>query len=511
MDPILVVGAGPVGLLLAGELYRHGVPCRIVDAGGHRNLPRAIAVHARTLEIFASLGLFAEALERGKPCRAIHLHDGRAPLARIDLGAVDSPLSLALCLPQHQTEAILEAHLERLGGRVERGVRLVDLQQDPASVTVTLEDHRARTTERFAWVVGCDGARSATRQLLGVPFEGTDIPGFYAVGAFQVEGPIDTSAAHVFFAPEGPLAMLPLPAPGAMRVALDLPDLEQPHALDLPFFQDLIDTRGPRGTRLSEPRDISALRMQQRIVPRFRHGRVFLAGDAAHVHAPLGGQGMNTGLQDAHNLAFRLALAARGVAADGLLDAYDAERRPVAEALLRGVEASQLWAGLRHPAARTLRDGAIRFLSRFEGVRRRAAEGIAEVAVGYPESPWVGEDIDAPLEGPSPGERAPDAPLPGGACLHDLLRDPRHALLLLCRPGDAEGRERMSRIAATIGHRFDRHIAVHAFEGGELGQRYGGGRSCLYLIRPDGHIGFRAAPPRLEGLSAHLRKVFRVV
>jgi 3-(3-hydroxy-phenyl)propionate hydroxylase len=348
---VLVIGAGPVGLTLAGELLRHGVGVRLLD-----RLPRplehpnAAIVHVRTLEILAAMGAVEGFLREGYPLPGIHSRAFGQRLGFIDVGGVDSPYPRPRTIPQQATERLLTGHLARLSGRVERAVEAIALEQDEGEVRVRLRHLGAgnrESTAAAAWVVGCEGSRSLTREACRIPFTGQR----YAGKEFlQVDARIRWTHPHgygyQFIGARHVLFCFPYDAAGFYRIIAartdQNPDNHEPPSLE--EMQAIVREMTEPDVELHGPTWFNRFRSGHRIAGRFREGRAFLAGDAAHVHVPIGGQGMNYGIHDAFNLAWKLAAVIKGDARPALLDTYATERRPADEALVRGTDPSA------HPA-----------------------------------------------------------------------------------------------------------------------------------------------------------------
>ncbi len=552
----LVVGAGPVGLAMASELARHGLSCRIIDQGeGPSVWSKAQVLHARTLECFQDMGLVDAVIARGRQIGGARIMTPALErIARVELGGIDSPYPYLLSLSQRETELVLAEHIERAHGvRIERKVKLGGFTQDDSGVVATLEHADGWVEEvRVPYLLGCDGAHSTVRKTLNLPFEGSTYDARLIQADVRVDLPV---AVHddelaIFLGPKGMLGFFPLPGDKRFRLLTFLdPGDDRPVALLT--FQALLAERGPAGASLGDPAWMIDFRIHCRLVPHYRVGRAFLAGDAAHIHSPAGGQGMNMGIQDAYNLAWKIALVARGVAKDTLLDSYEAERRPVAEATLRstdtGTRAFQAALAMKNPLAIGLRNHFMSFVTSLGFVKERAGRTVSQIEVGYPKSPIVGQD-QASLwnvriagtderpglsdwihfgDGPAPGARVPDMPV-GEGTLFQLLRGTEHTLL--CFDGAAatdSGYEKLARIVTMarerLGERVRAYVIVPGTElpaalpanvpvlfdaDGELHRRFGSRSECIYVVRPDGYVGYRSQPADEQGFAAWLDRVF---
>jgi len=395
VEPVLVVGAGPVGLTMALELARYGVPVRLVDKMSARSdKSRAVALWSRTLELLDREDVTAELIARGNKVSAANIVSGQKLIARLDLARVQTPYPFLLLLPQNETETVLEQRLERYGVRSELGIELSAFTEDSQGIDATLRDANGReSSQRFSWLVACDGSHSPIRHDLGLSFDGDTIGTDWALGDFHMTGaPYPLNELPTYWHQDGALIFFPM-APGRYRVIASLgpSGATLPEPPTMQGFQAIVDRRGPGGIALTDPIWTSTFRINERQVDRYRVGRVFLAGDAAHVHSPAGGQGMNTGMQDAINLAWKLALVCRGLArGPHLLDSYDAERRPVGAEVIASAGHLTKLALLGNPIGKHVRDAVAHVMMGLPPVQHAIADTMTEIAVGYPKSPLNG-------------------------------------------------------------------------------------------------------------------------
>jgi 2-polyprenyl-6-methoxyphenol hydroxylase-like FAD-dependent oxidoreductase len=324
---VLVVGAGPAGLFMAAELNRHGVSCRIIDKNdGPTRDSRAASIQARTLEILESIGLADEFVQAGNICHAAATYTSDHKLIKyLTFDELDSAFPFVLQLPQSQTERIVARYLARLGTEVERRVEVVAFEQDEDGVRATLQPADAgQETAHASYLVACDGAHSPVRHALGVSFSGDDYPTDFMTADVQVDWKLPRDQHAFFFAAEGMLAFFPLPR-GRATIAADIGPAQGHHApLGEPALEDLqaiFNARTPGGV-LSDPIWKMYYRVHCRQAERYQVGHVFLVGDAAHVSSNIGGQGMNTGMQDAYNLGWKLGLVLNARSPAILLDSY---------------------------------------------------------------------------------------------------------------------------------------------------------------------------------------------
>ena len=525
---VLVVGAGPTGLTMAAQLAAFGVRVRVVDRAVDRvHESRALAIQPRTLEVLSSLGVTDELVAGGNRTVRLCLHvrgrERAVPL--FDLGLQDTAYPYLLFLSQAETERILGEHLTAAGLGIDRGVELVGLDQTPDGAVASLRHADGREEPVSArYVVGCDGAHSTVRHLAGIGFEGGSYPQTFVLADLEADG-VASGAANAFLSGQGMLVLFPLGRPAswrllAMRPPTDVPPADAPVSLDQ--VQALADTFTGATVRLRDPVWMTNFRLHHRAATRYRAGSVFLAGDAAHIHSPAGAQGMNTGIQDAVNLGWKLAQAVRGNPDPTLLDTYDTERAPVGRMVLRFTDRAFTVATSTNPVVRFARTriapALIPAVLAPRIMRATAFRTVSQLGIGYRHSPLSVEGPRPPRKGPRAGDRLPDGPVLGaGGTLHGLTATPGWHLLL-CGPAAAGS----SGETAALGQQYSGRLTVHRLTEPDPGnattatfgdalRRLGltPGTSGLYLVRPDGHIGYRTGGTDLSGLMSYLKRWIR--
>ncbi len=403
--PVLVIGAGPVGLIMAAELARYGVPVRVIDKlRAPTTQSRALAIWPRTLELLDAAGCGSAFAANGLHAKAVSIHVGNSTLARIPLGTIASSFNYLLMIPQSETERFLEDHLRTFGVLVEREIELTDFvnRDDGVSCTLLHAGGRLETLDA-GWLIGCDGAHSFVRSRLRLEFEGETLPIGFVLADVHVAGlAIPPDEPAIFWHPDGAVMFFPI-SRERYRIIADLGSVPL-HVPDLAEMQAIVDRRGPGGITLSDPVWLSDFGVNERKVRDYRKGRVFLAGDAAHIHSPAGGQGMNMGMQDAFNLAWKLALVERQEARPSLLESYSIERSGVAQQVLSDSGRMTRVVLLKSHLAQKVRNLVVKQIFSIPVIRRAIANRLSGIMIHYSDSPLnVGA---APrLRGPTPGER----------------------------------------------------------------------------------------------------------
>jgi len=521
---VLIVGAGPVGLLLGAELQRAGVAVSVIDKIPARGFfCKALGITPRTLEIFGDLGIVDRAIDAGVWLTGVETRVDGVMVPERSMRVPDHGLPYgSLSLAQYETERLLEAAFAEHGGWVNYGFMLDRFEEDVDCVKAHLTDAQGDAhVVRCKWLVGCDGAHSKVRTALGLSFEGEQYPQTFALADVDVDWTLPRGSMYRFErtgSTHAKTSAVAVPIRGSARryrlsmivpedrasslAAIGAPDFDTMCALLLPAL--------PEGVQLSSMRWSSVYRVSHRIASAYGRGRVFIAGDAAHIHPPVGGQGMNTGLQDVHNLAWKLAHVAKGLAGPALLDSYQAERHPVGVDVVKSTSEA-LNAVLAQQAA-------------------NPAMRETQLLITYRGSPIVADGwTDADPLSPAPGDRLPDA---GGLSqrfvgharrLHEFIGRGRYTLvgyvdtmeqqfgafIELCRAFAAWSGDARSAVLVTA-QGFETPdselMATLTDAAGEFTAAYRPTGGAAWIARPDGHIGWRTDRCSIDDMESWLRR-----
>ncbi|KVE25249.1 FAD-binding monooxygenase [Burkholderia singularis] len=516
--PVLIVGAGPTGLAAAICLARARVPVRIVDqAAQPARHSRAIGIQARTLELFEQQRVVEPFVALGHRARVATLYSGGQQIAQLDFDPLQTRYPYLLLLDQSITERLLTEHLASFGVEVERNVALVHCADPRGTLEVTLRHGDGRQEQmQPSYVVAADGAHSTLRRLLDIEFAGHAFEQTFMLADLDIATGWPDDEIHLFTTSEGIAGLFPMGG-GRYRLVADRPPrngaLNDEGGPSLELCRDVVRARVTPGLELGGLAWSSYFHLHSRMVAQLRHGRVFFAGDAAHVHSPAGAQGMNTGIQEAFNLGWKLARVLIGNAPDRLLDTYHAERHPIERDVLRQTGFVTHVVEADRGPLKLLREHVVPILSSFGPLRDAARRTLSELALQYRKSPLT---LERALDGgPRAGERAPDAvvrvldgPLgqaPGVATLFDL-HDPAHFTLLVLEqhapgddaaaPADTHGRA----LAVELGRSMPAAVRCWRVTDAEgdvapsLADGYGRTRPAFYLLRPDGYVAARGRP-----------------
>ncbi|CAA9412549.1 MAG: Salicylate hydroxylase [uncultured Propionibacteriaceae bacterium] len=492
MSDVLVAGAGPTGLTLACDLLASGVSVRVVDAApGPARTSRALGLQPRGGEVLDRAGALADVDQWSIPLRKVAIDLGGRSAAVLQVGRRTALVTRpARLVSQAEVEAGLRRRLAQLGQTEEWNLGVVRAGQGEDQVTVGLSDG---STARCAWLVGCDGAHSRVRKLAGIGFPGVQIIERFLLADVHADLPAPRDSASVWLHGDQILAAFPLPGLDLWRLMAPAPP-GTPEGLKSAAIVDLLSARlseraGWPSSRIVATEWTSVFKIQRRLADRYREGRILLAGDAAHIHSPLGGQGMNTGLGDAENLAWKLALVASHRAEPSLLDSYELERRPIAADVLSSTSALTRMVVGESTLARVLRDRLFVPLLHRPAVQRRIWEHASQLKVTYRCGPLAGNTWTRFRTRPQAGDRVPD---------------------WSCRHGDGT----VTRLHAELGSRWvlltpsspPMGATQALMQCSELVRRRLGAdlvtvlttdrldRNSAMLVRPDGHLGWRGAP-----------------
>lgn len=543
---VLIVGSGPTGLTMACELARHGVTPRIIDKSPTPSVhSKAFGIHARTLELFETMGIVEAMLGQGNICNGFDMYNRGKPLAHVIFDTLESRYPYFLILAQSDTEKILNAHMESFGIRVEREKELVGIDRTDSGITarLKLKDGSEELID-CSYIAGCDGAHSTSRHLLDLEFKGAPYPNYWLLADCDLDWKYPLHHLSVFIHPSGVTAFFPLYSDRG-RLMFELPEATIDMEMAEPTIEDVrrhMNEREIDYKSVGSPNWLAYFKLHHRIVDRYGDGKVFLCGDAAHIHSPIGGQGMNTGIQDAYNLAWKLALVLKGNSPENLLDSYNPERHRVGKGVVRTTDAATKMVGIHNPVLASIRNKLVGTISKLDPVQEKLLTTLSQIEVNYSESPiaeerWYQPDAIEGFHGYRhdlvAGERVKDYPLvgldgKGGSRLYDIFRDIRHKLLLFTgsEPEDMELNE-LRKIHSSIGSEYEDTIDTHVIAGTDglpadlktmgpvwldkdllMHKDFGAARASLYLLRPDSYIGFRNQPASLSDLAEYLPVIF---
>ena len=455
---VLIVGAGPIGLFLANECARRGLRWRLVETRPTQSLhSKALAIFPRTLEIFDMAGIVSPFLEVANRVTSVAIitHDRR--LAHMPFTPKESPYSFIAMVPQNVTERLLVENLQHKNGAVEYETSFVSAVQHEDHVAVVLERKGQHIELTAAYVVGCDGAHSSVRHLLDLPFEGEEYHTLFLLADIETNDNLPADELQLCPSELGPLAIFPMSLRHRRIVATT--DTREGNAPSLDLVREMLAQRAPAGIDALSLHWSSYFHIHHRQAAKLRVGRIFIAGDAAHIHSPFGGQGMNTGLHDVWNLVWKLDLAVHGHAGEVLLDSYTSERRPVIKHVIEMTDFLTRAMGTPNKFAQALRDTIIPMISRLIPFQHAFVQRLSELGIAYQGSPIV--------EGA--GKRYFDDSLRGGKGILS------HFLLLVGTGADPSTIEAAKQLAESFPDFVELRLSQHP---------------DLTLIRPDGYIAY---------------------
>lgn len=372
MNDVLIVGAGPTGLMAALTLANRGITPRIID---RRIEPiqtsNALGIQPRTLEVWETLNIVEDAISKGHQLQGLTLSKPDHQIAQLSFTDLPTKFPFILSLPQAKTEALLASHLNKLGVTIERGVSLESLNIQGDHVQATCNGD----TQSYRWVIGADGTKSTVRDLAGIPFEGKDLPQHFIMADLQVNWDLDPTCGHVILSPQGPIAYFPFDRNNNGRLIFDVtldPELKKEKNPSFDHFKSLLKQRYHKRASLSEVNWISSFWVHSKLASSYRKGNLFLAGDAAHQHSPFGGQGLNTGAQDAFFLANLMADVLQNKESEAVLDSYEDIRRPIGEAVVKRTDLMTRIMTSSSKPLQMLRNAAIPIIFAIPPIRNKA-------------------------------------------------------------------------------------------------------------------------------------------
>jgi 2-polyprenyl-6-methoxyphenol hydroxylase-like FAD-dependent oxidoreductase len=487
VDNILIVGAGPTGLVLALALLQRGISVRLIDEKPGPSIhSKAFGIHARTLEILAKLGVVSSFLEKGNKAHAIIFHrEKKECIFKLEEKYLkDTPYPFVLMLPQSETEHILGHEVLQWGGRVEWKTKLIGIENGTAILS---------TGERlnFNWLIGCDGGRSTVRHLLKIPFEGVEFSETFLIVDIEGKSEATMPSPHFFFSKQG-LAGLIAFKPELNRVILPLKADEEIEE-NLSAIQSELKKRGCGEFFIPEEiKWFSHFKIHRRMVNKLREGNCLLAGDAAHIHSPVGGQGMNTSIQDAFNLAWKLSQVIKGISPSHLINSFELERLPVAKKVLKGTTAFTRVLNFVQKTGFFPLFFFILFLIR-KFFRKAVTRGLTELSLTYKKSLYIEKTVqDFFWKGPKAGERAPNVILKNKKNFFEYLNHPESTLLIFHENERLEGK----------GYK------LLVLNDPNLMSIYHACEKSIYFIRPDGVIGYRRHRIHVKKIQQYLLKMF---
>jgi 2-polyprenyl-6-methoxyphenol hydroxylase-like FAD-dependent oxidoreductase len=495
------------------------------------------------------MGLASCVLNNGRKFDALNIHTPDRRLARIvfeELDWQDAVFPFWLSIPQSETERCLEEHLNELGGGVERGTELLDLEQfqDFARVKLKHPDDSIETID-VPWMVGCDGAHSRTRRLLGLEMKGKADDNVFILGDVRIGWELPEGEGSNILSPDGIVLIVPMPQPKRYRIIAHMPELtiSDTPRVTLDCLQSLVNQRTNFKATLSDLSWSSFFSSKHFVVSHHRQGRVFMAGDAAHIHSPVGGQGLNSGIQDAYNLMWKLALVQKGKAQPKLLDSYSVERHETAENLIAGVSTATRILTVKHKPVQKVRDQLAGVLLNLDHMRNRMGRNVAMLDIKYQAGPaiardvptnprfmqWLGLDDSDFHKGPFAGMRARNVMLRdngnvSGNSLFDLFDGTHHTLLIFSGFTESPPLQALAELSTGLQLQYQAHIQSYiisleqppALNGGwhiihdsngSIHRTYAAWKPSLYLIRPDKYVGFRSQGIDRSQLSAYLDSI----
>lgn len=504
--PVMIVGAGPTGLMMACELARHGVSFRIIDKNKEPSTgTNATWIQTRTIEIFDQMGIADQLIRMSNPCHAINFYLEGKSLVKLPLHEIDSAYPFILMLRQSETEKLLNKRLEELYGKVERALELIDVKQSGDTVISTIRYADGHIEIVYSdWLLACDGANSTVRNQCEIFFPGKDVQEQFIVADAQIESLMSKDEVHLFFDEGSVFAAFPLSEHNHYRITANL-HLEHKRS----FFTEreiieMTQERAHGDFYVKNVSWISQFWIHSKIVKHMQDGLIFLLGDAAHIHSPAGGQGMNTGIQDAYNLAWKLALVIKGKAKPSLLKSYHKERYPVVKEIVKQTERYTNMALFDTAFFKTLRNFAKNIKQDTKPLTKKIAMQLTQLNIQYQKSPVIDYD-NVSGESIQQGTRIGDVKIHSSSRLYDYLRNTKHHAFLFAGPlQDQNALKKILELQKLLNKNYfgvmDAHVVLQEkaadienliFDpNGILHEHFKVKHPAIYVIRPDQYIAY---------------------
>jgi 2-polyprenyl-6-methoxyphenol hydroxylase-like FAD-dependent oxidoreductase len=523
--PVLIVGAGPTGLSMAIELTRYGIPFRIIDKQIKPVMTsNALIAQTRTIELWDDQNLLSQALPRGNKITGFKFSANHHTIFHADQQSLDGTHPFLLGISQHETETLLIKNLREQQVNIEMNIELIDLQEEDNEINVTIA-HANQETEiiKTNWLIACDGAHSIIREKANMPFLGKKLKQHFVLADIKIKPLHFSKDIQAFSSPAGPLIIIQFDQDHARIIAevTHDPDLSAATILTQAQLKKILTERCSIPLEFAEPVWTSGFWVQEKMVSAFRYHNIFFAGDAAHIHSPAGGQGMNTGIQDAYNLAWKLAFVIQHKSSPAILDSYHQERYPVAKSVLRKTTFLTRIMTLHNPILSCIRNFVFHQLGRIPIFCKTMFRNITQLDIHYKNSFLVKECMHM-QPGPTAGTRFIDVLYTNNAYLMDKVRGIKPCLLIFL--GEHQAIDAINLIVTSIKQQYPEYInfiLIHTQkempawsettiydENGLIHQHYQVKDLTFYFIRPDKYIGFRGQLTHQAQLIDYLQQLF---
>ena len=521
--PVLIVGAGPTGLILACELARRNIAFRIIDKNLQPTLTsNATWIQTRTIEILDEMGILNRFLNKGHKCTSINIYSYGELLSKIDLNSINSEFKFVLQMPQSVTEQILNEYLNELNYTVERSRELITINPKDNSVHALI-GHPDGQIENIEcdWLVACDGAHSTVRKKTKVLFTGTDITQQFMVADVEMDSAFFPNEINVFFDAGTVLAAFPIRG-YQFRINANLHTPGERYSFNAIELRKMVQQRSHNKAIVKEVSFISPYLIHNRLVKNMRYGRIFFAGDAAHLHSPAGGQGMNLGIQDAYNLAWKLELVICGKAKPSFLDSYHLERYPIAKKTVNRTKIITSASIIENFLLIDIRNLGMKILNKQVFSSTKFGDRITQLDFEYQKSPIIDYNETINANSPRQGQHAPDVIIDQSNRLYDYLHNNCFNILLFTAYLIGEkDLEEIIKLQQWLNFNYPNvktHIITHsksresftdnviANDSGSIYKKYFIEEPTIYIIRPDKYIGYCSTGFKKENIEQFLQK-----